>query len=74
MLLTQLKTIYKSLKLANMKTLKITFLLLAVVLLTVSGQSSDSVVDTDETTYKQGSSNYDLLAVNKKKKALQQQG
>ncbi len=30
-----------------MKTLKITFLLFAVLLLTVSGQSSDNVVETE---------------------------
>ncbi len=57
-----------------MKTLKITFLLLAVVLLTISGQSSETLVENNKPTYEQGSSNYDLLAVNKKKKALQQQG
>lgn len=57
-----------------MKTLKITFLLLAVLLLTVSGQSTETLVDNDKPTYEQGSSNYDLLAVNKKKKALEQQG
>ena len=37
-----------------MKTLKITLLLVAVLLLTVSGQSSDSIVDsTDNIEYKQ---------------------
>lgn len=43
-----------------MKTLKITFLLLAVVLLTVSGQSSDTV-NADE-TYKANTTNVDLMA------------
>ena len=56
-----------------MKALKITFLLLAVLFLTVSGQSSDSVVDTDEPTYKT-QKQYDLLALAKKKKNLQPQG
>lgn len=56
-----------------MKTLKITFLLLAVVLLTVSGQSSDTVVDTDETTFKT-QTQYDLLVHNKKKKTLEDNG
>ena len=41
-----------------MKTLKITFLLLAVVLLTVSGQSSDTVADNNGPTYEQNNSNY----------------
>lgn len=50
-----------------MKTLKITLLLLAVVLLTVSGQSSDIVNTETETTIKKDNSTFDLLAVNKKK-------
>ncbi|WCO01355.1 hypothetical protein [Psychroserpens ponticola] len=51
-----------------MKTLKIAFLLLAVVLLTVSGQSSDTVIaDNDQPTYKT-QSQYDLLAHVKTKK------
>ena len=50
-----------------MKTLKITFLLLAVVLLTVSGQSSDTVANDDQPTYK-ADTHYDLLATNKKKR------
>ncbi len=49
-----------------MKTLKITLLLLAVVLLTVSGQSSDIVNAETETTIKKDNSTFDLLAVNKK--------
>ncbi|SDR85107.1 hypothetical protein SAMN04515667_0831 [Formosa sp. Hel1_31_208] len=56
-----------------MKTLKITLLLVAVLLLTVSGQSSDSVVDTDQPTYETQKS-YDLLAHAKKKAKLQPQG
>jgi len=48
-----------------MKTLKITFLLLAVVLLTVSGQSSDTVADNNETTVKTYNKT-DLLAYTKK--------
>ncbi|MFT5847663.1 MAG: hypothetical protein ACJARX_001509 [Psychroserpens sp.] len=57
-----------------MKTLKITLLLLAVVLLTVSGQSSDVVVvDANETTYKT-QKQYDLLAHAKKKTKLVPQG
>lgn len=50
----------------TMKTLKITFLLLAVVLLTVSGQSSDSVKTTETETYETTKS-YDLMAHAKKK-------
>lgn len=56
-----------------MKTLKITFLLLAVLLLTVSGQSSDSVAETSEPTYKT-QKQYDLLALSKKKGKLQTNG
>ncbi|MGS2725397.1 hypothetical protein ACU8DI_02225 [Psychroserpens sp. BH13MA-6] len=56
-----------------MKTLKITFLLLAVLLLTVSGQSSDSVVDTDKPVYKEYHQK-DLLALDKKKLKLESQG
>ncbi|MFK7781158.1 hypothetical protein [Psychroserpens sp.] len=52
-----------------MKTLKIAFLLLAVVMLTVSGQSSDTVVDVAELeNYQQNQTKYDLLAMNKKLK------
>ncbi|WP_456441886.1 hypothetical protein [Psychroserpens sp.] len=57
-----------------MKTLKITFLLLSVVLLTVSGQSSDTVTADEANTYEQNTSNYDQLVLNKKRKALGQQG
>lgn len=45
-----------------MKTLKITFLLLAIILLTVSGQSSDTVKNDEANTYKQTESRYYLLA------------
>ncbi|WP_157588776.1 hypothetical protein [Psychroserpens burtonensis] len=56
-----------------MKTLKITFLLLAVLLLTVSGQSSDAVADSNEPTYKT-QKQYDLLAHAKTKRIKAQQG
>ena len=57
-----------------MKTLKITFLLLAVLVLTISGQSSDAVADnSSEPTYKT-QKQYDLLAHSKKKLKLQNQG
>ncbi|WP_431133725.1 hypothetical protein [Psychroserpens mesophilus] len=56
-----------------MKTLKITFLLLAVVLLTVSGQSSDTVADNNEPTYKT-QKQYDLLAHAKKNRTLKPNG
>ncbi len=55
-----------------MNTLKITFLLLAILLLTVSGQSSDVVVDSNETTY-ETQKQYDLLAHAKKKARLKPQ-
>lgn len=48
-----------------MKTLKITLLLLAVVLLTVSGQSSTSVAESDVPTY-ETHMEYDLMAHAKK--------
>ena len=44
-----------------MKTLKITLLLAAVLLLTVSGQSSDSV-DVKDTEVQKQEAQYDLLA------------
>lgn len=56
-----------------MKTLKITFLLLAVLLLTVSGQSSDTLTNDNVPTY-ETQSQYDLLALAKKKKNLEPQG
>ncbi|MFD2916621.1 hypothetical protein [Psychroserpens luteus] len=48
-----------------MKTLKITLLLLAVLLLTVSGQSSDVVADSNEPTVNTYNKT-DLLAHTKK--------
>jgi hypothetical protein len=56
-----------------MKTLKITFLLLAVLLLTVSGQSIDSLADIQNDNV-ENKADYDLLALAKKKKNLQPQG
>ena len=56
-----------------MRFLKITFLLLAVLFLTVSGQSSDVIVDTDQPTYKT-QKQYDLIAHAKKKAELRSQG
>ncbi|MEY8850043.1 hypothetical protein AB9K26_14580 [Psychroserpens sp. XS_ASV72] len=56
-----------------MKTLKITFLLLAVLLLTVSGQSSDTTVTNDEPTYKQYDNN-NLFAHKREKAKLETQG
>ncbi len=57
-----------------MKTLKITLLLLAVVLLTVSGQSSDIVNAESETTVKKHHTTYDLFAHVKKKRGIGSQG
>lgn len=55
-----------------MKALKITLLLLAVLMLTVSGvQSSDSI--SDEPTYKEYSPK-DLLAAEKKKLKVRSNG
>ena len=45
-----------------MKTLKITLLLLAIILLTVSGQSTKTVKNDQANTYKQANSHYYLLA------------
>jgi len=45
-----------------MKTLKITFLLLAIILLTVSGQSSDTVKNKETNNYKKADTHYYLLA------------
>ncbi|WP_323787093.1 hypothetical protein [Psychroserpens sp.] len=53
-----------------MKTLKITFLLLAVALFTLSGQSSSEVVKENVTQIKKNSSTYDLLAHAKKNKTI----
>jgi hypothetical protein len=48
-----------------MKTLKITLMLVAILLLTVSGVKSDNVVN-EKPTY-ETKSNFDLIATNKKK-------
>ena len=53
-----------------MKTLKIAFLLLAVMLLTVSGQSSSDVITEEITQMKKNTSTYDLLAHAKKNKTM----
>jgi len=45
-----------------MKTLKITFLLLAILLLTVSGQSNDTLKNDEANTYKKAETHYYLLA------------
>lgn len=55
-----------------MKTLKIAFLLLAVVMLTVSGQSSDTVQAEDN--YKSNTTNVDLMVHNKAKIKLPSTG
>ena len=57
-----------------MKTLKITLMLVAVLLLTVSGVKSEDVNVADEQpTYKTHTS-YDLIAHNKTKAKLKPQG
>jgi len=56
-----------------MKTLKITLLLVAVVLLTVSGQSSDSVVHAKDTNY-ETQKTYDLVAHAQKNRLEANQG
>ncbi|MDT0558953.1 hypothetical protein RM697_09860 [Ichthyenterobacterium sp. W332] len=48
--------------------------MLAVVVLTISGSSSDVVANEEVKTFKSDNSNYDLLVVNKKKKGVTQQG
>ncbi|RIA08520.1 hypothetical protein OE09_0334 [Flavobacteriaceae bacterium MAR_2010_72] len=53
-----------------MKTLKITFLLLAILLLTVSGQSSDTLKNDQAETYKKSEAKYYLLAHTKDKITL----
>ncbi|MEP5935395.1 MAG: hypothetical protein ABJ218_09765 [Winogradskyella arenosi] len=54
-----------------MKTLKITFALIAILVLAVSVVNSDNVVSTDDApTYKTYSPK-DLLATDKKKKILE---
>jgi hypothetical protein len=57
-----------------MKTFKITFMLVAVLLLTVSGLKSEDVAqNNDQPTYKT-QNNYDLLAHNKTKIKIKTQG
>lgn len=51
----------------SMKTLKITFLLLAILLLTVSGQSTDTIKNDEANTYKKSEVRYYLLASAKDK-------
>ncbi len=50
-----------------MKTLKITFALVAVMLLTVSGVQSETVSNKTESTHKENSTHINLLAHNKDK-------
>ncbi|MGR7813096.1 hypothetical protein [Lacinutrix undariae] len=49
-----------------MKTLKITSLLVAVLFLTLSGQSSDTLKKEDVNTYKKSETKFDALAHSKK--------
>ena len=49
-----------------MKTLKITFALLAVLLLTVSGQSTDTLSNDNVDSYDKNVTKYDLLAHSRK--------
>ena len=58
-------TIYLNPKLKLMKILKITLAIVAVLLLTVSGVRSEDVVN-DVPSY-ETKSNFDLLAIDKKK-------
>ena len=53
-----------------MKTLKITLLLLAILLLTVSGQSSDTTINGEADVYKKAETHYYLLAHNRDKADL----
>jgi hypothetical protein len=53
-----------------MKTLKITFLLLAIILLTVSGQSTDTIKKDEANTYQHTEARYYLLASEKDKIVL----
>tara|TARA_R110002072_G_scaffold277031_2_gene438745 strand:+ start:808 stop:1017 length:210 start_codon:yes stop_codon:yes gene_type:complete len=63
-------TIFLNPKLILMKTLKITLMLLAVLLLTVSGVKSENVnVADDQPTYKEYSPK-DQLAIDKRKLKL----
>ena len=54
-------------KLILMKTLKITLAIVAIAVLTVSGVTSEQVVN-DQPTY-EAKSNFDLLATSKKMKS-----
>ena len=54
----------------GMKTLKITLLLLAILLLTVSGQSSDTTINGEADVYKKAETHYYLLAHNRDKADL----
>lgn len=56
-----------------MRSLKITLLVLAVLFLTVSGQSSDVVVENDQPTYKT-QNQYDLIVHTKKERVIITQG
>ena len=60
-------------KLILMKTLKITFAVLAVAMLTVSGVKSEKI-ETGEKSNIQQPTKIDLLAHNKKKAQLPSQG
>lgn len=53
-----------------MKTLKITLLLLAILLLTVSGQSTDTINNDEADTYQKHEARYYLLAAAKDKVTL----
>lgn len=53
-----------------MKTLKITFLLLAILLLTVSGQSTETIKNDEANTYKKADTHYYLLAHERDKISL----
>ncbi len=57
-----------------MKTLKITLMLVAVLLLTVSGVKSEDVNIADEQATYKTHSNYDLIAHTKNKVKLKTQG
>jgi len=57
-----------------MKAVKITLLLVAVLLLTVSGVQSDAIAKEENPTYQKSKPNYNLLACDKKKIKVQSQG
>jgi hypothetical protein len=56
-----------------MKALKITLLLVAVLLLTVSGVQSDAVAQDEKPTFKKNDVNYNLIAHDKTKLKLKGQ-